>query len=319
MGLNTPHSALFEVRRISVFTIDSPLVQQVAKLTELRIVASFPNSYIVHILSTNTLTDIIVQVYILSSIIYINIALPANTIEVLMAYCRLSILTSVYRNNLHLRIKTKRYYSVNVSHLNLTLGKLFSIVFYPYFLIKSFRWSVFLWVNPGAKLDCSVVVTAAFIFFLLWLANAITNTYYIALKLTLGYILGKLHDRVIIAYILLTVSFTIIPLCLRSVGSSKVGVRLIRLLGTWALSFLRGLDNLFYIESSPKQHRADLSEDVECEFICRVVSHLLSIVTVVHLYYQFLDYISLGDTRIMRSILCGFNTILYDILTLNML
>ena len=144
MGLNTPHSALFEVRRISVFTIDSPLVQQVAKLTELRIVASFPNSYIVHILSTNTLTDIIVQVYILSSIIYINIALPANTIEVLMAYCRLSILTSVYRNNLHLRIKTKRYYSVNVSHLNLTLGKLFSIVFYPYFLIKSFRWSVFL-------------------------------------------------------------------------------------------------------------------------------------------------------------------------------
>lgn len=236
-----------------------------------------------------------------------------------MAYCRLSILTSVYRNNLHLRIKTKRYYSVNVSHLNLTLGKLFSIVFYPYFLIKSFRWSVFLWVNPGAKLDCSVVVTAAFIFFLLWLANAITNAYYIALKLTLGYVLGKLHDRVIIAYILLTVSFTIIPLCLRSVGSSKVGVRLIRLLGTWALSFLRGLDNLFYIESSPKQHRADLSEDVECEFICRVVSHLLSIVTVVHLYYQFLDYISLGDTRIMRSILCGFNTILYDILTLNML
>lgn len=79
------------------------------------------------------------------------------------------------------------------------------------------------------------------------------------------------------------------------------------------------MDNLFYIKNSPKQHRADLSENVECEFIHRVVSHLLSIATVVYLYYQFLDYIGLGDTWVMGSILYGLNTILYDILTLNVL
>ena len=265
------------------------------------------------------LTDIIIQIYILSSIIYINIVLPTNTIEMLITYCRLSILTSIYRNNPRLKAKAKRYYSINISRLNLTLGKLFSIVFYPYFLIKSFKWSVFLWVNPGAKLDCSVVVTAAFIFLLLWLANAITNAYYTILKLTLRYGLDKLHDNLTVFYILLFISFIISPLCKHSIVSGNLAIQLIRLLGVWALYFLRGLDNLFYIRNSPKQHRADLSESVECEFIHRVVSHLLSIVTVVYLYYQFLDYVGLGDTWVMSSILCGLNTILYDILTLNVL
>lgn len=74
------------------------------------------------------LTDIIIQIYILSSIIYINIVLPTNTIEMLITYCRLSILTSIYRNNPRLKVKAKRYYSMNISRLNLTLGKLFSIV-----------------------------------------------------------------------------------------------------------------------------------------------------------------------------------------------